>query len=150
MKITRDGVTLDIITLRYDSKCAECGGKILAGTQACWWPESKWSHGRGRVKTHSGVLIDGTPLTSRMRYPGSAKMVGTVTHHPDSPCANKYSVKAVYDCTAKTLDITAYCAEMALDSAYKQLGRAVAKPSAYIVYQGNVPVLTRLQKDIRV
>lgn len=148
MRITRDGVTLDIITLRYDSKCAECGGKILAESQACWWPASKWSHGRGRVKTHSGVLIDGTPLTSRMRYPGDAKMVGTVTHHPDAPCANEYRVKVVYDCTAKMLVITAYRAEMALNAAYKQLGRRSTAPSAYIVYQGNIPVLTRLQKDI--
>lgn len=151
MHIIRDGVQLDIITLRYDSKCAECGGKILADTQVCWWPGTRWSHGRGRVKTHTGITVEGIPVISRLHYPGTAKMVGTVTHHPDAPCANEYHVKAIYDATSKTVVVTAYRAEMALETVWKQLGRRkTVVPSAYIVYHGNVPVLTRLQKDMRI
>ena len=143
IQTTINGERVDIITLRWDSKCAKCGATIAAGTQACWYPKSKWSHGGVRYRRTVTPLTEGANLTQIVKLVSNGHMVGTVTHRPDAPCASEYTVKAIYESTSKVLLASAMTAEQALERVAKQLGSRQCKPSAYIVYQGNVTVMTR-------
>ena len=152
-------MTTRTITLRYDSTCALCGCKMAAGSSALWQPRAKWSHGATRHMTTSGVLEDGTPITSCLSSRKDARFVGIVTHPPEAGCGSEYRVKAIYDCTSKVMVVKAYEAEMALrvvtralkcydaDGRVRSPKSGVAVPQQIVVYQGDVQVLSQMVRS---
>lgn len=106
----------DTIILRWDAKCAVCGCVM--------------------------------PADTRVRYVKEAKSGLRVMHLASQACGGQYTIKAIYHSTSKVVKVTEYNAQAALDKARKSLlkGKYTALPSAYIVFQGNIPVLTATEQ----
>lgn len=68
-------------------------------------------------------------------------------HTAADSCGGRYAIKAIYGSTSKTHTVEAYTAQEALKAIMtKRTPVGQPRPSAYIVYQGNVPVLTEIAR----
>lgn len=111
----------DLITIKYPGqRCADCGNIIALGSHA------------------------------RMVQPTLPGRRPRITHNEGTGgCCNAgYTVKCVYGATSVTVKATGYSPREAVVQARKACAKRDTRmpaPSCYIVYQGNVPVLTAVR-----